>query len=71
MKINRRNFVKNATIAGIGTAAITASGMTSGAPGEQQVKKRLLRLPISSEWDLLVLGTGEENMYALLPEWGM
>ena len=39
MKLNRRNFVKNATIAGIGTAAISVSGMTSAAPGEQQVKK--------------------------------
>ncbi len=31
MKINRRNFVKNATIAGLGTAAISAAGVTNAA----------------------------------------
>ena len=39
MRINRRNFVKNAAIAGIGTAAITVGGVTNAAESGQQKKK--------------------------------
>jgi hypothetical protein len=39
MEINRRNFMKKATIAGLTTAAFTASGMPSGMNDEKQKRK--------------------------------
>ena len=39
MKINRRSFVKNATLASLGTASITAGAVNPAELNQQQRKK--------------------------------
>src|SRR5665648_332893 len=39
MKINRRSFVKNATLAGLGTASITAGAVNPAAQDQKKRKK--------------------------------
>lgn len=51
MKLNRRNFVKKAAIASLGTAAISAEVITASAASENQQKK-----PVISANDKIRLG---------------
>lgn len=51
MELNRRNFVKKAALAGLGTAAISAGAITTPAAGVKQEKK-----PIPSANDRIRMG---------------
>ena len=41
MELNRRNFVKKAAIAGLGTASLTVGAMNTNNPDQKQKKKRI------------------------------
>lgn len=51
MELNRRNFMKKAALAGLGTAAISAGAMAASTAGEKQQKK-----PITSANDKIRMG---------------